>query len=129
MQFEHFALNVADARALSRWYVAHLGFQIVRQRADPPYTHFLADSAGRVVIELYSNSAAAMPDYREVHPLVFHLAVVSADARADQARLEAAGATFSHEDNLADGSRLTMLRDPWGLPLQLCQRAERFPGT
>lgn len=129
MQFEHFALNVTDARALSRWYVAHLDFQVVRQRDDAPYTHFLADSTGRVVLEVYSNPAAVMPDYREAHPLVFHVAVVSADARADQARLEAAGATLFHEDNLADGSRLTMLRDPWGMPLQLCQRAQRFPGT
>ena len=29
---------------------------------------------------------------------------------------------------MPDGSRLTMMRDPWGLPLQLCQRAKPFPG-
>ncbi|NBX60561.1 MAG: VOC family protein, partial [Opitutaceae bacterium] len=32
MKFEHFALNVADVRAMARWYVEHLGFQIARRR-------------------------------------------------------------------------------------------------
>ena len=47
MNFEHFALNVPDARAHAQWYVQHLGFTIVRQRPDAPYTHFLADTTGR----------------------------------------------------------------------------------
>lgn len=126
MKFEHFALNVPDARTHSRWYVQHLGFQIARSREDSPFTHFLADDAGRIVVELYSNPAAVYPDYAKQNPLVFHFAVVSTNAAADQARLEAAGATFSHVDELPDGSRLAMMRDPWGVALQLCQRAKPF---
>ena len=126
MKFEHFALNVPDARAHSRWYVDHLGFRIARHRDDSPFTHFLADDAGRVVVELYSNPAAPIPDYAAAHPLVFHFAVVSTDAAADRARLEKAGAVFFAEDALPDGSQLIMLRDPWGVPLQLCQRAKPF---
>ena len=129
MKFEHFALNVADARSMSRWYAEHLGFKILRQTEAAPYTHFLADESGRVVLELYSNTAAAMPDYRLAHPLVFHVAVVADEARAEQTRLVAAGATLFQVDSLPDGSLLVMLRDPWGVPLQLCQRAQRFPGT
>lgn len=128
MQFEHFALNVPDARAMGVWYAAHVGFVIVRSRDDAPYTRFLADETGRVVVELYSNTTAAIPDYAAQHPLVFHCAVVSADAAADRARLEKAGATLFAEEVLPDGSRLTMLRDPWGVPLQLCQRAKPFAG-
>jgi catechol 2,3-dioxygenase-like lactoylglutathione lyase family enzyme len=128
MTFEHFALNVPDARATARWYVDHLGFTIARQREEPPFTHFLADDAGRIVVELYSNTSAATIDFPASHPLCFHFAVVSADARSDQARLEKAGATFFVEDASPDGTRLIMMRDPWGVPVQLCQRVNRFSG-
>jgi catechol 2,3-dioxygenase-like lactoylglutathione lyase family enzyme len=126
MKFEHFALNVPDARAMARWYVDHAGFAIVRQREDAPYTHFLADETGRVIVELYTNPGAAIPDYAAAHPLCFHLAVVARDARAERQRLEAAGATLFREEPQPDGSLLIMLRDPWGVPLQLCQRTQPF---
>ena len=127
MKFEHFGLNVPDARAAGRWYVEHLGFTLARSRDEAPYTRFLADENGRVAIELYTNPTAAIPDYAKQHPLVFHFAVVSKDVAADRARLEQAGATLVVEDVLPDGSRLTMMRDPWGVALQLCQRAQPFP--
>ena len=128
MKFEHFALNVPEPRAMSRWYVENVGFQILRQLETAPYTHFLGDEAGRVVVELYCNPKGAIPDYPTVHPLTFHFAVFTPDARAARARLEKAGATLFLEDPLPDGSLLIMLRDPWGVPLQLCQRAQPFPG-
>ena len=128
MKFEHFALNVPDARAMSRWYVEHLGFAIVRARADAPYTHFLADESGRVIVEFYSNTAAAMPDYAAGHPLVFHIALFAPWAGAVAERLAKAGATPFSDETMPDGSRLIFLRDPWGVPLQLCQRAQPFPG-
>ncbi len=128
MKFEHFAFNVSDARAVSRWYVEQLGFQVVRRREDAPYTHFLADDTGRVVVEIYSNPSAAMPDYAAQHPLVFHFAVFTTDAAADQRRLVKAGATVFLEETTPDGTRLVMMRDPWGVPLQLCQRTTPFPG-
>jgi glyoxylase I family protein len=128
MKFEHFALNVPAARAMADWYVNHLGFRLVRSREDAPFTRFLADETGRVVVELYSNPSAPIPAYAAQHPLVFHFAVVSAEVAADRARLEKAGATLFAEEVLPDGSRLTMLRDPWGVPLQLCQRAQPMPG-
>ncbi|MCX6952641.1 MAG: VOC family protein [Verrucomicrobia bacterium] len=127
MKFEHFALNVPDTRAQAAWYVAHLGFTVARRREDAPFTHFLADETGRTVVELYSNPKAAMPDYATQHPLVFHIAVVAADAKAERARLEQAGATLFLEEPQPDGSMLIMLRDPWGVALQLCQRTKPFP--
>lgn len=127
MKFEHFALNVADPRAQAAWYVAHLGFSIARKRDDAPFTHFLADDTGRTVVELYGNPKAPVPDYRAQHPLVFHLAVVATDAKADRARLEQAGATLFLDEPQPDGSLLIMLRDPWGVPLQLCQRTKPMP--
>jgi hypothetical protein len=58
-----------------------------------------------------------------MHPLLFHLAIKSSDAVADSKRPAAAGATVVEEVRLDDGSQLVMMRDPWGLALQLCQRA------
>ena len=127
MKFEHFALNVPDAPAHAQWYVRHLGFTIARQRTDAPFTHFLADETGRIVVELYTNPKAAIPDYGAAHPLCFHLAVVAADARSQQARLEQAGARLFLEEPQPDGTLLIMMRDPWGVPLQLCQRTTPFP--
>lgn len=127
MKFEHFALNVPDAPAHARWYVQHLGFTIARKRDDAPFTHFLADETGRTVVELYTNPKAAVPDYAAQHPLSFHLAVVAADAKAECARLEQAGATLFLEEPQSDGSLLIMLRDPWNVALQLCQRTKPFP--
>ena len=56
-------------------------------------------------------------------------ALPAADARAERARLEAAGATLFKEDPQPDGSLLIMLRDPWGVALQLCQRNRPFPSA
>ena len=126
MTFEHFALNVPDPRAMAAWYVQHMGFHVARSRAEAPFTHFLADDTGRVTVEIYHNPAAPVPDYTAAHPLCFHFAVVSADARADSARLLAAGAKLFLEEPQPDGSLLIMLRDPWGVPLQLCQRSTPF---
>ncbi|MFM8334415.1 MAG: VOC family protein [Opitutaceae bacterium] len=126
MRFEHFALNVPDAPAHAAWYVRHLVFRVARRLEAAPFTQFLADDGGRVVMELYTNPAAPVPDHARNHPLVFHVAVVAADARAERARLEAAGATLFKEDPQPDGSLLIMLRDPWGVALQLCQRTQPF---
>jgi glyoxylase I family protein len=128
LMVEHFACNVSDPPAMAAWYVQHLGMRIVRRNAAPPQIHFLADAAGRVAMEIYSNSADAVPDYRSLHPLRFHVAFAAPDPDAARAELVAAGATFVDEQTLPDGSRLLMLRDPWGLPLQLCKRTTPLLG-
>ena len=129
MKFEHFALNVPDAKASARWYVAHLGLRIARTRDDSPFTSFLADDSGRVILEVYSNPAAPYPDYKAAHPLCFHVAFIADDPAAVRARLVAAGATPAYEETLPDGSFLVMVRDPWGVPLQLVLRKTPFPSS
>ena len=56
----------------------------------------------------------------------FHFAFAVTDARAEEARLTAAGATAAEVVTPPDGSLLIMMRDPWGVPVQLCQRAQPF---
>lgn len=122
MKLEHFALNVEDPIAMARWYVEHLGLQVVRQLSDAPFTTFMADDSGRVMVEVYANPDAEIPDYKSMHPLIVHLAFVSVNPASDRERLVAAGATAVSEQFLKDGSHLVMLRDPWGLSIQLCKR-------
>jgi glyoxylase I family protein len=122
LNVEHFACNVSDPVPMAAWYVEHLGMRIIRRMPTAPHIHFLADASGRVVIEIYSNAADPIPDYSAMHPLRFHLAFVADDPDGVRTALVAAGATFVDEQTLPDGSRLLMLRDPWGLALQFVKR-------
>ncbi|MCK5527521.1 MAG: VOC family protein [Candidatus Latescibacteria bacterium] len=123
MEFEHFGINVPDPRAMARWYVTHLGMQIVLGAQEEPFMHFLADAGGRVVIEIYCNPDAPVPDYAKEHPMRFHIAFAEPDPGTTKDRLLQAGASLLNEDIMEDGTHLVMLRDPWGIPLQLCKRA------
>lgn len=123
MKFEHFALNVADAPAAALWYEAHLGLRVIKKMEEPPFMTFLADDSGTVMIELYSNPKGETLDFGKLHPLAVHLALVSDDPDADRDRLVKAGAKVISDDVLPDGSHLVMVKDPWGLALQLCKRA------
>lgn len=128
MKFEHFALNVPDALAMARWYAENLGLKVLRQKTEAPFTTFLGDDTGRVFFEIYTNPAAPHPHRGGDHPLVFHVAFVARDAKAEAARLIAAGATPFAEETLPDGSVLVFVRDPWGIPVQFCQRTQPFAG-
>lgn len=123
LALEHLALNVSDPVAVAAWYVEHLGMTIVRRGDAPVHMHFLADAGRRAMIELYANPSAPTDSYRDLHPAQLHVAFTSADPDADTARLVAAGATLVEHVHNPDGSHLVMLRDPWGLPIQLARRA------
>jgi len=123
MKIEHFALNVADPVAVAAWYTKHLGLKVVRVAKDAARTHFLADSSGTVMLEVYNNPPDQVPPYAKMDPLLLHIAFVSKDPEADKTALLAAGATLVVDQHLDDGSHLVMLRDPWGLAIQFCKRA------
>ena len=123
MKLEHFALNVEEPLTMAQWYVDNLGLKIVKQSTTAPYMTFLADDSGRIMIEIYTNPTDEVPPYRQMNPLLVHLAFVSENPGTDKDRLLAAGATLESDQKLEDGSHLIMLRDPWGLALQLCKRA------
>ncbi len=126
MQFEHFGLNVEEPLKTAEWYVRNCRMRILRGMQEAPYTHFLADETGRIFLEIYCNRKALVPDYAGRNPLEFHFAFAVTDAAAEKDRLVQAGATLVEELHLEDGSLLYMLRDPWGVPLQICQRSRPF---
>ena len=123
MKIEHFALQVEDPQAVARWYCEHLGFEVRKKLASSPFTHFLADAGGRSMIEIYHNESYPVPDYRSMSPTTLHLAFVCPDIRKTVEGLQAAGAILVSEGPVGD-DQLAMLRDPWGLSIQLCRRGK-----
>lgn len=123
MRLEHVAFNVPDAPAMAEWYVAHLGMRIARSIPDPPYIHFLADSSGQSLLEIYSDPLGEYVDYAAYHPVTFHLAFAVDDMEATRRRLAAAGGTLDGDVyETPAGDRLAFVRDPWGYAVQLVQR-------
>lgn len=122
MKIEHFAINVKDPVAMAAWYVANMGLTVVRKSDGAACTHFLGDNSGQVMVEIYNNPPDQVPDYASINPLLLHLAFVCGNPDQKRAELELAGASFVEEVHIKDGSHLVMMRDPWGLAIQLCKR-------
>lgn len=125
VKIEHTAYQVEDPVALSKWYVAHLGLSVKRSQAVPPFGYFLADAGDTVMLEFYRQADLPVPDYRSMDPLLLHLAFLADDVPGTRTRLIAAGATPEGDafKNPA-GDAVAMLRDPWGLAIQLIRRAD-----
>lgn len=76
------------------------------------------------MIEIYRNPSIDVPEYSKKNALELHLAFVCDEVDATVERLVAAGASLdSPPTTTPAGDRLAMLRDPWGLCIQLCHRA------
>jgi catechol 2,3-dioxygenase-like lactoylglutathione lyase family enzyme len=125
MNIEHVAYNVVDPVQMAAWYVQLLGLRILRSQDQAPFTHFLADQAGRVVLELYGHTKAIVPNYGKLDPLSLHIAFTADDVAKERQRLLDAGATPAGEIvTTPTGDVMTFVRDPWGLTVQLVKRAK-----
>ena len=123
MNLEHIALNHPDPVNAAKWYANNLDMQIIRTSDSSPFIHFLADKAGQGLIELYNNPKASVPDYPSQSPLILHIAFSVEDLAGTIARLQEAGATVESEGTKnSRGDELAMVRDPWGVCLQLVKR-------
>ena len=77
------------------------------------------------MIEIYNNPRCEVPDYASQDPLLMHLAFVCQEIEETVGRLCAAGCRVETGPEVTPaGDNLAMLRDPWGLSIQLCHRAE-----
>jgi glyoxylase I family protein len=123
MNIEHMALNVAEPVAMAGWYGQHLGMRVLRKLEQAPFTHFVVDSGGRVVLELYRQKAP-VPDYASFDPMVLHIAFSSDDVAGARQRLLDAGATPAGDVVTTEaGDVMAFVRDPWGVTVQLVKRA------
>ena len=124
MRLEHVALNVPDVRAMAAWYVEHLGMRVTSAGDSPPHATFVADSAGRSMLELYTWEDPAPPQWSARDRYQVHLAFLTDDLEADRDRLVAAGAAVDGEPvHNPAGDVLLFLRDPWGVAFQIVLRA------
>ena len=124
MTIEHLGLNVPEPVAAAHWYVNNLGMRVARESGPPHHAHFLVDAGGRVMLEIYNNPGAPVPDYRAMHPLMLHVALAVEDVPGERVRLLEAGASDEGGVEVTPaGDQVAMLRDPWGLPIQLVRRA------
>lgn len=124
MIFEHFALNVTEPRKMVEWYCRHLKMTVVFKQEVSPFMTFLADESGRVVMELYRNDISPIIDFNRMHHLEHHVAFKSKNAKKDSDYLITNGASLVEEIKPSTKTHLIMLRDPWGVPLQICQREQ-----
>ena len=123
MRFEHFAINVPDPVKMAQWYVDNLDMITARSQNQRPFTHFLADSSGQIVLEIYSNPIGEIPNYSEMSPLTFHIAFLVDDMAKTSARLIEAGAAPEGDVEITPaGDQLAFLRDPWSVTVQLVKR-------
>ena len=109
---------------MADWYVRHLGCSVARSGGAPAHGRFLLDDKKTVMLEIYCNPRASIPDYTKIDALLLHLAFLTKDPVADRDRLVKAGATVVDDLSTTEaGDQILMLRDPWGVALQLVQRA------
>ena len=116
-----------DPVAAAEWYVAHLGMTIKRAHKDRPWVRFIADDGGAVMLEFYNNPKLPVPDYRKQDALAVHIAFKVQDLYGERDRLVKAGATQDGDVmKTVEGDELIMLRDPWGVPIQLATRVQQM---
>jgi glyoxylase I family protein len=130
MRIEHFAYAVKSPAESAQWYVDTFGFSIKRATDVPHVVRFLADISGEAMLEIYNNPKVQAPDYSSMDPLLLHVAFCCEDLPTSIDRLVSAGATLvSGPETTEAGDELAMFRDPWGLAIQLCKRANPMIGT
>jgi len=103
LRIEHVALNVADPVAMADWYVAHLGMRIVRRVEGAPHTRFIADAAGRTVVELYGHETTRVPDYAAMDPLEVRTSSAAVVRARSLAATKAGAVAFSRTGDLELG--------------------------
>jgi len=119
---EHPAIDVVDPVATAKWWCENLGFTMTFQKDDATHTTFIVDATGRVAIEMYrARTTPAAPDYASMDPLTLHFGFTSKDIDADVERLTKAGATLI-EHKITPGFEGAMLKDPFGISIQLVKR-------
>ncbi len=118
MKLEHVAIDVQEPEALITWWCENLGF-----RRSAPQSAFIIDDSGIMGLEVYrTGETPAAPDYKAMNAMTLHIAFVSEDVKADADRLVAAGATLEQLTLENPAFHMAILRDPWGVAIQLCKR-------
>lgn len=123
LRLDHLALQHPAPEAVSAWLCLHFGLRVHRVSTSASRARFLSCPKTGVMLEIYRQPEAPVPDYAAMPPAVLHLAFHTDDIPGTAQRLTAFGATRAGEPGQnSAGDRFLMLRDPWGVPIQLVSR-------
>lgn len=121
-RLEHVAINVEDPVAFSKWFVDNLGMKLIRQGGAPSYGTFICDPTQNIMFEIYHQNYPVI-DFKNVDYTSIHFAFMVDDIVKVKNILLKNGATVAEElKDTPAGDKVVMLRNPWGLPIQLVQR-------
>lgn len=127
MKIEHLALIMEDPVKAAKWYCDNLGFSIIKSMDQSPFAHFIADSSKNMLLEIFLLPEKEVPDYRKVDPAIMHLGFSVDNIEEKYQQLVSNGAIVVDEISVSQkGDKIAMLRDPWGIPIQLIKRKEQF---
>jgi glyoxylase I family protein len=125
LYFEHTAFLVDNAKAVADWWCENLGMEMVRYGGPPSHMTFLRDASGKTMFEIYENDTLNTPEYVSMHVSILHFAFYTDDIEGERDRLLASGATLVDDVYVTDaGDQLAMLRDPWGVAIQVLKRKD-----
>ena len=127
MKIEHIGLLSSAPIQMGHWYNKHLGFKIIiEDGTDAEGVIFIKDDSG-TVIEIGNLSGISPVEFRSHHPLSIHLAVECSSPENKAKCLVEAGAELIGESlkNAYKGEKI-LVRDPWGLTIQLINRKTKF---
>ena len=118
MKLEHVAIDVPDPESFIAWWCENLGF-----RRSAPGSAFIMDDSGTAGLEIYrTDKTESAPDYGAMDSMTLHIAFVSDDVAADAERLVKAGGRLETLKTDDPSFHMAIVRDPWGVPVQLCRR-------
>jgi len=124
VRLEHVGLNLKDPQAVTDWYCENLGMKVVRSQPGQG-VFFISDAGGHMMLELYNNPKSPVPDYPAIEHLSLHISFMVHPVEVIRTRLIGAGARPVGEIGTnPSGDKVANLRDPWGIPIQLIERAE-----
>lgn len=127
MKLEHLALNVEDPVRAAKWYCDNLGFSILKEMDVSPFHHFIADPSKSVMLEIFLLPDKKLQDYRSLDPAIMHLGFLVEDIEEEYQKLQLAGAEVVNKILTSkNGDMVAMLRDPWGVPIQLIKRKQQL---
>ena len=127
MRIEHIGLLSSTPIQMGHWYKEHLGFRIIIEAGtDADGVIFMDDDSG-MVIEIGHLPGISPMEFRSHHPLSIHLAIECTSPENEARRLVEAGAELVGESlrNAYKGEKI-LVRDPWGLTIQLINRKAKL---
>lgn len=123
---EHIGFVINNPCAAADWYQSNLSYTILRKAGDNSVA-FIKEPRTGLIFEFIGSRDIRPIDKDLSHPLQAHIAIKSDDIDKDRQRLMDAGASFVMDCRTHDpDAKVCVLKDPFGLYLQLAQRKDDF---